>query len=190
MRALTRYFFQGVLLLLPITITIYLLVIVFQKVDAIGQVVLAQWVPEGALRTGFGFLGTVGFIILVGTISSHWLGAALFDWVERQFARSPIVRGMYGLIRETVHSVFGKKKILSQAVLVDLPKLGYKRVGFVTQDPVTFTDGEEEKIVVYMPHSFQISGEMIVVPKASVRFLNIPPETAFKMVMSAGIAKT
>lgn len=190
MKFLTKYFFQGILVLLPISLTIYISVIIFQKVDLLGKTVFGRWIPEGAMLTGIGFLGTIVFIFLVGYGSSLWLGAHILRWVENLLIRSPIIKGMYGLIRDTVHSIFGEKKFLSQAVLIDLPNLGYKRLGFVTQDPVTIVDGEQEKIVVYMPHSFQISGEMILVPKERVRFLNLPPEVALKIVMSAGIVKT
>lgn len=190
-RFITKHFFQGILVLLPISLTVYISVNVFQAVDHLGRNVLGQWVPdpESNLLTGFGFIATVLFIVLVGYFSSLWIGGHLFRWIETIFIRSPLIKTIYGLIRDTVHSIFGEKKFLSRVVLLDLPNLGYKRLGFVTQEPITFVDGEEEKIVVYMPHSFQVSGEMILISKKSVKFLDIPPEIALKLIMSAGIVK-
>ena len=65
-----------------------------------------------------------------------------------------------------------------------------QRLGFVTQESSVLIEGEKEKMIVYLPHSFQVSGEMIVVPKENVKFLSLPPETALKMIMSAGIVKS
>lgn len=190
MKFITKNFFRGVLFLLPITLTVYIGVTVFQKIDLLGRQILGPWIRGERLLTGIGFIVTIGFIVLVGYVSSLWLGASFFNWIERQFIRTPLMRGIYGTIRDTVHSFFGEKKFFSQAVLVDFPKLGYKKIGFVTQGSAAFIEGEQEKMVVYLPHSFQISGEMIVVSKEHVKFLDLPPETALKMIMSAGIAKS
>ena len=100
-----------------------------------------------------------------------------------------MIKGLYVTIRDTVNSFLGDKKFFSQSVLVQFPDRGYEKLGFVTQDPPTFVDKGEEKIVVYLPHSFQISGEMVVVPKTNVRYLDLPPETTLKLIMSAGIVK-
>ena len=100
------------------------------------------------------------------------------------------MKGVYGPLLDAVRSILGEKKVFSQAVLVDLPALGIQRVGFVTQEKPTFFAAGEEKIVVYLPHSFQISGEMIVVSKSQVKFLDLPAEEALKLIMSAGIAKS
>src|SRR3989344_3171174 len=189
MKSLTQNFFKGILVLLPITLTAYLAYFLFTRIDRLGRVILSQWIVREDILTGLGFIFTILFIVLVGYISSFWATSAALKWIESQFVRTPLMKGVYGTIRDTVHSLFGEKKFFSQSVLVDFPALGYQRVGFVTQDPPTFFEGGEEKIVVYLPHSFQVSGEMIVIPKSRVKFLDLPPETALKLVMSAGIAK-
>ena len=189
MRFITRNFFKGILFLLPITLTLYICYSVFIKVDHLGQKILGPWITEGTILTGIGFIFTILFVVLVGYVSSFWLASSLFNWIEGQFVRSPLLKGLYGTIRDTVHSFLGDKKFFSQSVLVQFPDRGYEKLGFVTQDPPTFIDQGEEKIVVYLPHSFQISGEMVVVPKTNVRYLDLPPEVALKLIMSAGIVK-
>ena len=189
MRFVTRNFFKGILFLLPITLTLYICYSIFSKIDRLGQKILGEWITARPVLTGIGFLFTTLLIVLVGYTSSFWLTSSLFKWVENQFARSPLIKGLYVTIRETVNSFLGDKKFFSQSVLVRFPDRGYEKLGFVTQDPPTFIDRGEEKIVVYLPHSFQISGEMAVVLKTNVRYLDLPPETAFKLIMSAGIVK-
>jgi len=189
MKFLTHNFFKGLVVLLPITLTAYLAYFLFTRIDRLGRAVLSQWIVREDILTGLGFIITMAFIVLVGYVSSYWATSAALKWLESQFVRTPLMKGVYGTIRDTVHSFLGEKKFFSQCVLVDLPALGYKRVGFVTQDPPAFFEGGKEMIVVYLPHSFQVSGEMIVIPKSSVKFLDLPPETALKLIMSAGIAK-
>ncbi len=177
-------------MLLPITLTGYIAYFLFTSIDRLGRSVLSQWIVREDILTGIGFFSTLAFIALVGYSSSFWLTSGLIDWIESQFGRSPLVKGVYGTIRDAVRSILGEKKVFSKVVLVDLPALGVQRMGFVTQDKPTFFEAGTEKIVVYLPHSFQISGEMVVVPKSQVRFLDIPAEEALKLIMSAGIAKS
>ena len=189
MKFLTRNFFKGILLLLPITLTLYICYSIFLKIDHLGQKILGEWITAGPVLTGIGFLFTILLIVLIGYLSSFWLASSIFSWIEGQFSQSPLIKGLYSTIRETVNSFLGDKKFFSQSVLVRFPDRGYERLGFVTQDPPAFMDKGEEKIVVYLPHSFQISGEMVIVPKANVRYLDLAPEIALKLIMSAGIVK-
>jgi uncharacterized membrane protein len=188
-KSLTRNFIKGLLVLLPITLTVYIAYFLFIRIDRLGRIILSQWIVREDILIGLGFLFTMIFIILAGYVSSFWATSAVLKWIEGQFVRTPFMKGVYGTIRDTVHSLFGEKKFFSQSVLVDLPALGYKRVGFITQDPPEFFEGGEEMIVVYLPHSFQVSGEMIVIPKSRITFLDLPPEAALKLIMSAGIVK-
>lgn len=190
MRFFTQNFFKGILVLLPISLTAYISYIIFVKVDGLGRLILGQWITKDSFFLGIGFIFTVLLISLIGYLSSFWITSTLIGWMERQLIRSPIVKGIYGTIRDAVHSMFGEKKVFSQCVLIDLPALGYKRLGFVTQDQPTFFEGGKELIVVYMPHSFQVSGEMIIVPKSMVTPLDIPADVAVKLIMSAGISKS
>ncbi|OGR78199.1 MAG: hypothetical protein A3I11_01385 [Elusimicrobia bacterium RIFCSPLOWO2_02_FULL_39_32] len=188
-KSLTKYFFRGILFLTPLVLTLYLFYAVFAKIDQLGNKILEPWIGQGNLLTGIGFLLTIFLITCAGYFSSVWIGAAFLHWIEKQFFRSPLIKGIYGSIREILNSFFGKEKFFSRAVLVNFPNLGFKRVGFITQETASFMHNGEEQIVVYLPHSFQISGNMLIVPKTQVEFLDMPPEKALKLIMSAGIVK-
>jgi uncharacterized membrane protein len=189
MKFITRNFFQGVLVLGPLLLTAYIFKIFFVFFDKMGRDFLGLWVSREAVFTGVGFVLTVSVLSLAGYLSSMWVGSAFFDWLERQFASSAVTRGLYGAIRETLNAVMGHNKIFQQPVLVDFPDMGHQRVGFVTQEMPVFLQDGKEMVVVYVPHSFQISGNMFIVPKKTVKILNIPPELALKMIMSGGIVQ-
>lgn len=189
MKFLTRHFFRGILFLAPITLTIYIIYTIFEKVDRMGHRVLGAWLGEGTFSRGAGFLLTIAIITAIGYLSSLWLGSVFLGWIEKQFIKSTFLKGIYGTIRETFNVLFGEKKFASRGVLVTFPELGYKKMGFVTQDSLSFLTDCDDRVAVYFPHSFQVSGELLIVPKKNVQFLDLPSTTLFKMILSGGIVK-
>ena len=189
MKFITKNIFQGFLILTPFILTGYLFYFAFATVDRFGKTLLALAFEEKSIVTGGGFFLTLLLFGLAGYSSSNWFGLSFFNWIEKLFKGSPLTSGVYGAIRDTWSAVFVKDKIFSKVVLVDSPSTGFKQIGFVTQEKPAFMDDNEEWMLVYCPHSFQISGNMLVVPKKNVRFLDVSTESALKMIMSAGIVK-
>ncbi len=189
MQILTRNFFRGVIFLAPIGLTVYIFYSVFRIVDKIGLKLFGHWLGDGALQFGAGFAFTLTLIVLMGYLSSLWFGAIFLDWIENQFLRSPVAKGIYTTIRQVLDSILGEEKIFHKVVLVRFPNLGFKRIGFITQESPLFAEKGSEDIIVYFPHSFQISGNMLVVPRSNVEEVKISPEAALKMIMSGGLAK-
>ena len=189
MKFLTRNFFRGVLFLAPISLTVYIFFMVFRVVDRMGFQLLGGWLGKGQFEVGVGFVFSLIFIVGVGYLSSLWFGALFLDWIEKQFLRSPVVKGIYVTIRQVFDSILGEEKIFSKAVIVNFPMMGYKRIGFLTQEKPIFAKKGEDEVIVYCPHSFQISGEMFVVPRSNVEELKATPEVVLKMIMSGGLVK-
>ena len=94
MKFLSRNFFRGILFLAPISLTVYIAYVIFEKIDVLGRKVLGNWIEKEAMLTGIGFLFTILFIVLVGYLSSIWIADSFFKWVDRQFVRSPLARGI------------------------------------------------------------------------------------------------
>lgn len=189
MKTLTRLFFKGTLVLLPLVATGYVFYLIFAVIDGFGRKILALSVGSEYALTGIGFLLTLTLVLTVGYLSSSWFGGSFFTWLDEWMMEDRFTKGIYGVIRDTVSAMMGRSAVLDKVVLVDFPELGYKRIGFVTQDTPAFMEHGEDQMVIYFPHSFQISGNMIVVPRKNVKFLEMSKETALKMIMSAGIAK-
>lgn len=189
MKFFTRNFFKGFLFLAPIILTGYVFYIVFVTVDSLGNRILGVWIGSGKILTGIGFLFTTLLFTLTGYFSSVWFGVHFFNWIERNLLTNPATRGIYGAIRDTFRAIFGSKTIFSKVVLVHFPEMETKMVGFVTQDSPSFISESEEHIAVYIPVSFQIGGYMMIVKKKNTQLLDIAPEAALKMIMSAGIVQ-
>jgi uncharacterized membrane protein len=148
---------------------------------------LGLWVPERAV-SGIGFLATLAIVFMAGYASSKWLGQSIYAWIQNTLLRSKLTRSIYGTIHHTLSAIFGDKKVFNQVAIIDFPQLGYKRIGFVTQETLGIPDLDKKgMVVVYCPHSFQVSGNMFIVPAKNIQLIDMPAETALKLIMSAGM---
>lgn len=189
MKFFTKNFFKGILVLTPIALTVYIVYTLFRSVDDFGGRILGRWIGREDVIDGIGFLFTLALITFIGYISSVWGVSTLFKWIEDQVLKGPLVKGLYLTIKDILGFFFGKNKFFSKVVLVTVSNMGQKQMGFVTQDEPSFSAGDGDYMVVYLPHSYQVSGNMVVVPKKNVEFLDITPEAALKIIMSAGMVK-
>ena len=175
-----RSFFKGVIILAPLAVTFYLIILVFTKIDA-----LVPWVPQGV-----GFLIIVLAVTGIGFLGTRWfLGKVVFDFIEHLLERTPGIKHIYSSVKDVLDSFVGDKRKFNRPVWVRTnadPELW--RVGFLTQDDMSHL-GLHEMVAVYLPHSYAISGWVIV-----VRGDNIKPITtmnaadAMKFAVSGGIS--
>jgi uncharacterized membrane protein len=178
-RLLLRYFLQGIIIISPIAVTAWAAYSIFDFVDT-----KIPYVPRG-----LGFLIVIGSLIVIG-----WLGSTFFVWkflidfFDGVLERTPFLKFIYTSVKEVVESFMGDKRKFTKPVLVkirDNPEL--HQIGFITQKDLSGL-GLENKVAVYMPHSYAVSGLVVIVDKDSVTPLHINPSDAMKMAVSGGIA--
>ena len=103
--------------------------------------------------------------------------------------KTPFVKTIYSVIKDTIHSLFGEKRSFSKVVLIEYPELNLKSVGFVTTEDVSsLSDELRDHVAVYIPQTFQIAGFTFLVPKDKVKVLDVKPEDAMKFLLSGGVA--
>ena len=176
---LLRSFLQGLLLLSPIAITGYLWFTIFISVDGLIPV----------KPRGIGFLGILGAVTVIGYLGTRFfVGRWLFDSFAYLMSHTPGVKHIYSSIRDIVTSFVGDKKRFNEAVWVrvnESPEIW--RIGFLTQDDMG-SMGMTGKVAVYLPHSYAISGWVIVVDRANTkRVTNMTSGEAMKFAVSGGI---
>src|SRR5437868_5543016 len=176
---LVRSFLQGLLLLGPLAITGYLLFTVFINVDS-----LVPYVPRG-----LGFLIIIGFITTVGYLGTRFfLGKWLFDAFGYVLEHTPGVKFIYSSIRDIINSFVGDKKRFNKPVWVCVnlnPEMW--RIGFMTQRDMSHL-GMENKVAVYMPHSYAISGWVILTENKYIKPVKeMTAAEAMKFAVSGGI---
>jgi uncharacterized membrane protein len=182
MKKLVDYFIKGLLIFVPIALTIFLLGWVFTKLDAVFGVLLPKKLP------GLGLLLTVVLIIVIGFVASNFLGRKLFALVEKVFRGMPLVKLLYSALKDMIEAFAGEKKSFDKPVLATIaPGAGAKVVGFVTRESLENL-GLSGYVAVYLPQSYNFAGNVLLFPKEAVKPLDIESSQAMAFVVSGGVS--
>ena len=177
-----RSFLKGLIILAPIAITIYIIGWVFFKIDTI--------IPdEVGIPRGLGFVIIISFVTIVGFLGTRFfIGKAIFDFFDHLLERTPGIKFIYSSVKEVMSSFVGDKKRFTRPVWVRThTSTETWRIGFLTQPDMGYL-GMEERAAVYLPHSYAISGWVIVVEHSNIRpVTHMSPAEAMKFAVSGGI---
>jgi uncharacterized membrane protein len=178
MKRISQYFLQGLLFLIPLFVTLYVIYWIFIKIDR----VLDLPVP------GLGFIVTIVFITLIGFIASNFLTRNIVHLVDKVFARLPLVKMIYTSIRDLVNAFVGDKKSFNKPVQVAVDRENnIKILGFATRDSLE-TIGIKDSMAVYVPQSYNFAGNLIIVKKEQVIPLETDPGEVMKLIVSGGVS--
>jgi uncharacterized membrane protein len=178
MKKISQYFLQGLLFLVPVVATIYVIYIIFSKIDGI----FSFEIP------GIGFLLTIGLILAVGFFTSNLLANRLVLLVDRIFARLPLVTMIYTSIKDLIHAFVGDKKSFNKPVRVAIDADNTISVlGFITREDLT-TLGIADSVAVYLPQSYNFAGNLIIVDRNRVSPLTADPGEVMKLIVSGGVS--
>lgn len=187
MRRFFQYFLEGVLALAPLGLTIYLIGRVLALLESAGERFLFASVPK---IPGLGIIIAVILIAFVGFVAGHWVAKGFFAFLERTVNRIPLVKGVYGSIKDVVDAFGGKKQSFAKVALVRMPGSPLEFIGFITKEELDFLGAEgREKVSVYIPQSLQLGGFVAVVPRQYVAILDTPPQVALRFLMTAGMTE-
>jgi len=180
-RSLTRivgYFLQGLLLVVPITVSIWVLYNAFQYID--------ELIPF-KLGKGLGFLIIIGGITLLGFFGSLFITKPILAFIEKVISNVPVLKFLYSTIRDFMEAFVGEKKRFTEGVLVIIDQQnGIERPGFITAKDLSKL-GLPDKVAVYMPFSYQFAGDLLIVPATSIRPLPISGADMMKFIVSGGV---
>jgi len=192
---LRTYLLTGVIVTAPISITIFLVWKFISFLDShVASLIPAQYNPETYLPfslPGLGLLIMLAFLILVGMLAAGLAGRTLVHLGERLLSRMPIVRSVYGTLKQIFETVFAQSsRSFREVVLIEYPRRGIAAIGFVTGP----TRGEiqsladDELVNVFLPTTPNpTSGFLLFVPKKELIRLDMTIEDGIKMVISGGI---
>jgi uncharacterized membrane protein len=176
-----RSFLKGVIILAPIVITAYIIWLVFDKVDRL--------IPIEGFPHGLGFIIIISTVTLIGYFGTRFfIGKAIFDFFDHVLERTPGIKFIYSSIKEVMASFVGDKKRFTQPVWVRTQMMPDTwRIGFLTQADLAYL-GMEGHVAVYLPHSYAISGWVIVTETMNIRpVTTMSPAEAMKFAVSGGV---
>ncbi len=189
MIAIYRIFLKGLLTILPFTITIYLLIWIATRAEQAFSEPLKTWLPRPLYFPGAGLLLTTVLIFLVGLIVNNYLAARLWAWIEETLLKVPFIKTIYNPLRD-VMNLFShdSNQPSKRVVLVDLDTISI--LGLITRDAFEeFAPGTipEKHAAVFIPYSYAIGGFTVLVPRSRLREINMAPERAMQLAITAWI---
>jgi uncharacterized membrane protein len=178
MKKLTKYFFEGLIFLVPTLVTGYAIYFIFAKVDGLFRFDIP----------GLGFVVTIATIIAIGFAASNLLTRRLVAVVDRTVRRLPLVRMIYTSVKDLTGAFVGEKKRFDKPVLVRLsPGSEVQFIGFLTAESLEKI-GLPESVAVYLPMSYNFAGNLIIVPKEQVTPLQAESGQVMAFIVSGGVA--
>ena len=177
MKKLIKYFFEGLLFLVPLVATIYVLYLVFVKIDNL----FSFRIP------GMGFVVTLLTVTAIGFIASNFLTRKVVLMVDRLMSRMPFVKMIYTSIRDLIGAFVGEKKRFDKPVLVGIaPGSSMQIIGFITCESLKNL-GIADSVAVYLPQSYNFAGNLVIVPRDQVTPLSAESGQVMAFIVSGGV---
>lgn len=178
MKKLISYFVRGCLVLAPLAATIYIIFVGFTTIDQL----LGLEVP------GLGFVITLGLITLVGFFTSSVIGSSIVDLTEAFMTRLPLVKLLYSSLKDLISAFMGQRATFDQPVTVRISETrDIKALGFITRRSLAQL-GLPGHVAVYMPQSYNVAGNLLLVPAEQVEPVDAATSEVVTFLVSGGIS--
>lgn len=175
-----NYFLRGLLVLLPIALTIGIIAWI---ISALGSLVHFNELGWKALLV-YGLI-VIAFIMVVGFVTKGVVAAQVLDFFEGIIEKAPGLSFIFGTTRDVTEAFVGEKRKFTEPIVVEIHE-GVFKMGFLTQKSMA-NIGMAEFVTVYLPFCYALTGEMLVVHASKVQPVHHEPSRVTKFVVSGGV---
>jgi uncharacterized membrane protein len=175
-----RIFLQGLVVTVPIALTLYVLWVTVHWMD----VNIRHILPIADELPGMGIIVAILTIYLVGALTNVLIFQNLLENAERMIDRVPLVKTLYGSVRDMLQFFGNKARPAGEAVKIAISEDAHM-LGITTG-----ATGDDDRVAVYMPFSYQIGGYLVYLPKEKLEATNMNVESALKLILTGGIGAT
>jgi uncharacterized membrane protein len=189
MSQFNKIFFRGLVTLLPIAITIYILysaiIILENLLGSLLRQLLPTYIP------GLGFFLTLVLIFLFGLILNNYLSARIVHAVEQKLTQVPFIKAIYSPLRDLMN-LFKRSEApeMKGVVLVQIGETGAMAMGVVTRESfadLSFKNHVGERVAVYFPFSYGLGGYTLLIPREKVKSIDLPIEKAMSLAITGWV---
>ena len=192
MKKIGTLFLQGLLAILPIALTLYLIYWLATSAESVLGKAIRYVIREEHYIPGMGVLA--GFVITlgIGILLRVWVFRKIFSLGEALLQKIPGIKSIYGSIRDLVGFFdASKQKEFDKTVMVAVGDENTRLMGLVTRDD--FSDlpggiGDDQTVAVYLPMSYQLGGFTLMVPKDKITPVDMKVDQAMQFVLTAGVS--
>ncbi|MFZ4741231.1 MAG: DUF502 domain-containing protein [Bacteroidales bacterium] len=187
-KKLLNYFLQGLLYITPLGATVLIVYLTFNYIDTRANDLLYSIL---SIRIpGLGILLTLTIITTIGYFGKSILAKPLVSLIDAIMEKVPFIKIIYTSTKDFMSAFVGQKKKFTEAVLVQMNKdAEIYKLGFITQKDLSMLGIEEGLIAVYLPHSYNFSGNLFIVPAGNVTHINASSTEIMKFIVSGGITE-
>lgn len=192
MKRLGTLFLQGLIAILPIALTAYLVYWLAASAEAVLGTAMRFVIGDDYYVPGLGVLAGFLITLVIGLLLRIWLFRKVFSLGEALLQRIPGIKSLYGSIRDMVGFFdASKQKDFDKTVMVALADGSVRLMGLVTRED--FRDlpegiGDEQTVAVYLPMSYQLGGFTVMVPRANIRPVDMKVDQAMQFVLTAAVS--
>ncbi|MFY0598381.1 MAG: DUF502 domain-containing protein [Cyclobacteriaceae bacterium] len=178
MHPLINYFFKGLLLVVPIGLTIYIISTMVVWVDGLIPINIP----------GIGLLTVLVVTTSIGYLANSYIARPFFVSINKALQKIPLFGFIYTSINDLVTAFVGEKKKFDQPVLVPFDEKGHLlKPGFITQSDMEEI-GLPGMVTVYLPHSYNFSGNLFIVEKSKLVLMKGKSTNIMKYIVSGGVS--
>jgi len=194
-KRLFQFFLQGLLVLAPISITIWAIAAAFNFIDGILPNLVHSIFPNmmedstGHIKRipGLGFVVVISIVLFVGYISSSFIFNKVVSVFDQLLEKTPGIKFIYSTLKDFFEAFAGEKKKFTRNVLANVDDNDVWRVGFITQEDM-HEFGFKDYVAVYVPMAYSVAGNVYIIPKQRViPITNISATQTMKFAVSGGV---
>ncbi|HMK03542.1 MAG TPA: DUF502 domain-containing protein [Ferruginibacter sp.] len=189
LQKILQYFLQGLLILGPVTITVYFIYWAVSSIDS--------WIPiftytdaQGLVHVrnyGIGFVAIIVLLIVIGYFSSFFITGRIISFFDKLLEKIPGIKHIYSPTRDFFEAFAGDNKKFTKHVLANVDDNDVWRFGFVTRGEMK-DFGLQDYVTVYIPMAYSVAGNVYVIPRNRVRLIeNISASQTMKFAVSGGV---
>jgi len=193
MKRLKRYLIAGVVALTPLLVTVMLIRWLIGLSTRVSSLLPQAYRPEALLGIdfpGIDVLLALLFIVMVGAITSHFIGSTIIHWIDGTMERIPLVRTVHKATRQLLGAIFSdSSRAFQKVVLVEFPQPGQWVLAFVTGEGVLpGMPDSEHHVSVFVPSTpLPTTGWLIFAEESKLRYVDMSVEQGMKLVLSGGM---
>lgn len=197
-KTLLQYFLQGLLVIAPVGITLWVVISLFNLVDSFLPNLIHSLFPgaiprneDGSIRqfTGVGFVLVIVFVFVVGWLSSLFIFNRILGLFDSLLERTPGIKFIYSSVKDFLQAFAGNKKKFNKPVLVCVDDTDVWRIGFITLKDMADFDMPDH-VTVYVPLAYAVTGTTYIVPRTRIKPLkHISAADAMKFAVTGGVTE-
>ena len=184
MKNIKQHFFKGLLYIVPVAVTFWVLIKAYKLLNGIiGDHLPGNW-------QYLGILILIVLITLFGYVGSVIITSPINSFFQRLLKRAPLLQTIYSSVKDLMSTFVGKKKGFNTPVLIKLYENStIERIGFITNEDLSSLGIKNGKILVYLPHSYAFSGQLFVVERSYIKPIDTSSAEIMKLIVSGGVTE-